>query len=566
MDRYYMPVSREEDDSIDHQYKVYDYSSNDYQRQTTALPSKMKTKYWLGKQQLKQKLGKEQDEWVIKGDSSLDAKLSYFHHVNHSCNDLLRLGDRLQHHMKALSHQEMLLGKFLDTRSKHEGTEAGKMMSYIGYAEEYMSKKRTSMNPSITRLMQDLGVFQQKAVQDCSYTVNRMEQFRTEFRASLLWLEDISQQLNPEDREQLEKFRKVQSLTREKRLTFDKMKGDTIQKIDILAASRINLLSARLEEYHIASQKHFQSSINALKEVLSAKERLDVKIEEKRLADLEAEIDAHLPNNRGSKLQHKSRNSANTPPADGEDLLSTQKSTDSDSMKLKDLAASYNYSDDEDLVNLDEFGDFEKAEKVVKRADSEPEDLNEIFGGLSPAPSMTDLSTPQPPDCDLMSISPNTTDFTCPGPGDILGAPGDSGEGLRGGLVGGEDWMKDIAEPTEEGGEGESIDWTMMNNLMNEPDNDILSAPASEQDMMRLSEALMNLDTGMSDPLDPVPSGSAAPPLHTAPSEAPKAAPKAAHQPGQMPPQQFNAWLNLFSDLDPIAQAKSSPVVGEDRA
>ena len=35
-----------------------------------------------------------------------------------------------------------------------------------------------------------------------------------------------------------------------------------------------------------------------------------------------------------------------------------------------------------------------------------------------------------------------------------------------------------------------------MNNLMNEPDNDILSAPASEQDMMRLSEALMNLDTG----------------------------------------------------------------------
>lgn len=54
-----------------------------------------------------------------------------------------------------------------------------------------------------------------------------------------------------------------------------------------------------------------------------------------------------------------------------EDLLSTQKSTDSDSMKLKDLAASYNYSDDEDLVNLDEFGDFEKAEKVVKRADSE---------------------------------------------------------------------------------------------------------------------------------------------------------------------------------------------------
>ena len=52
-------------------------------------------------------------------------------------------------------------------------------------------------------------MFQQKAVQDCSFTVDRMEQFRTEFRASLLWLDNISRELNPEDREQLEKFRKV---------------------------------------------------------------------------------------------------------------------------------------------------------------------------------------------------------------------------------------------------------------------------------------------------------------------------------------------------------------------
>ena len=76
----------------------------------------MKTKYWLGKQQLRQKLGKEEDEWVVKGDSSLDAKLSYFHHVNHSCNELLLLCDRLQHYMKGLSLQVfnflVLVGNF----------------------------------------------------------------------------------------------------------------------------------------------------------------------------------------------------------------------------------------------------------------------------------------------------------------------------------------------------------------------------------------------------------------------------------------------------------------------
>ena len=61
----------------------------------------------------------------------------------------------------------------------------------------------------------------------------------------------------------------VQTLTREKRVEFARMKDNTIQKIEILAASRINLLSARLEEYHVATQKYFQSSINALKEVIS---------------------------------------------------------------------------------------------------------------------------------------------------------------------------------------------------------------------------------------------------------------------------------------------------------
>ena len=37
-------------------------------------------------------------------------------------------------------------------------------------------------------------------------------------------------------------------------------------------------------------------------QVVAAKERLDAKIEEKRLADLEAEIDAHNPSKKSTKL------------------------------------------------------------------------------------------------------------------------------------------------------------------------------------------------------------------------------------------------------------------------
>jgi hypothetical protein len=38
----------------------------------------------------------------------------------------------------------------------------------------------------------------------------------------------------------------------------------------------------------------------------------------------------------------------------------------------------------------------------------------------------------------------------------------------------------------------------MMNDLLTQTDNDLLSAPATDQDMLHLSEALANIDTGTS--------------------------------------------------------------------
>lgn len=42
--------------------------------------------------------------------------------------------------------------------------------------------------------------------------------------------------------------------------------------------------------------------LHIVTQVVSAKERLDAKIEEKRIADLEAEIDAHNPSKKSTKL------------------------------------------------------------------------------------------------------------------------------------------------------------------------------------------------------------------------------------------------------------------------
>ena len=41
-----------------------------------------------------------------------------------------------------------------------------------------------------------------------------MEQCRTEYRGALLWMKDVSQELDPDLYKQMEKFRKVGDLTR----------------------------------------------------------------------------------------------------------------------------------------------------------------------------------------------------------------------------------------------------------------------------------------------------------------------------------------------------------------
>ena len=44
----------------------------------------------------------------------------------------------------------------------------------------------------------------------CRFTVDTMEKVRTEYRGALLWMRNVSTELDPDTFRQLEKFRKVQ--------------------------------------------------------------------------------------------------------------------------------------------------------------------------------------------------------------------------------------------------------------------------------------------------------------------------------------------------------------------
>ena len=66
------------------------------------------------------------------------------------------------------------------------------------------------MNLANFNIFQEVDTFRQRAIQDTLWTVESMERVRTEYRGALLWMANVSAELDPDTFRQLEKFRKVQ--------------------------------------------------------------------------------------------------------------------------------------------------------------------------------------------------------------------------------------------------------------------------------------------------------------------------------------------------------------------
>lgn len=73
----------------------------------------------------------------------------------------------------------------------------------------FMPSPRLALRTPLSRLYQEVETFRYRAISDTWLTVNRMEQYRTEYRGALLWMKDVSQELDPDLYKQMEKFRKV---------------------------------------------------------------------------------------------------------------------------------------------------------------------------------------------------------------------------------------------------------------------------------------------------------------------------------------------------------------------
>ncbi|XP_076978996.1 islet cell autoantigen 1 isoform X6 [Tamandua tetradactyla] len=230
-------------------HKCFSWDLHDQYAQDKSVVNKMQQKYWETKQAFIKATGKKEDEHVVASDADLDAKLELFHSIQRTCLDLSKAIVLYQKRICFLSQEENELGKFLRSQGFQDKTRAGKMMQATGKALCFSSQQRLALRNPLCRFHQEVETFRHRAISDTWLTVNRMEQCRTEYRGALLWMKDVSQELDPDLYKQMEKFRKVQTQVRLAKKNFDKLKMDVCQKVDLLGASRCNLLSHMLATY-----------------------------------------------------------------------------------------------------------------------------------------------------------------------------------------------------------------------------------------------------------------------------------------------------------------------------
>ncbi|KAK2888965.1 hypothetical protein Q8A67_014340 [Cirrhinus molitorella] len=230
----------------------------------SSVMARMQKKFWKTKQVLIKATGKKEDEHVVASDADLDAKLEFFRSVQSTCTELLKVIEKYQQRITHLSQEENELGLFLRFQAEHDKTKAGSMMDATSKALCCSAKQRLALCPPLHRLEQEVETFRRRAIADSLLTVSRMEKARTEYRGALLWMKDVSQELDPDTYKQLEKFRKVQAQVRGTKVHFDKLKNDVCQKVDMLGASRCNMLSHSLCTYQTTLLQYWEKTAHVM--------------------------------------------------------------------------------------------------------------------------------------------------------------------------------------------------------------------------------------------------------------------------------------------------------------
>uniref|UniRef100_A0A0R3RKY0 AH domain-containing protein n=1 Tax=Elaeophora elaphi TaxID=1147741 RepID=A0A0R3RKY0_9BILA len=233
--------------------------------------NKMRQQYWTTKQLIRKKLGKKEDEHLLASDAEFDTKIALFRFVQETSDQMLCCIDDYQHYLSELVQVEFELSKMLKENGGAETTAAGRVMVAVARAMtisvHHNVVARLQIRNPLLRFFGELHVFTERAILDCADTVDAAEKARIEYRGSLLWMKKTSKELDPDAENILEKFRTAQSVVRRNKEKLDNLKLDTLQKVDLLVASRYNLFSQLLESYQKSLYNYFEQTTLAYEKI-----------------------------------------------------------------------------------------------------------------------------------------------------------------------------------------------------------------------------------------------------------------------------------------------------------
>ncbi|KAL0984811.1 hypothetical protein UPYG_G00147280 [Umbra pygmaea] len=364
-----------------------EYFDRFIESQDSSVVNKFQQKYWKTKQKIIKVTGKKEDEHVVASDADLDGKLEVFHSVQRTCMELLKVIEQYQRRICFLSQEENELGRFLRSQGSQDRTRAGKIMQATGKALCFSSQQRLALRSPLCRLYQEVETFRYRAISDTWLTVNRMEQSRTEYRGALLWMKDVSQELDPDTHKQMEKFRKVQVQVRTTKTSFDKLKNDVCQKVDLLGASRCNLLSHVLTTYQ-TTLLHFWEKTSHTMAAIHESFKGCQHYEFSTLKSLQDPIDklsSQGSKKKGKKIKAKDGPEETTQTADGQLIsIDTNEETNEEVLKtpsgqfFEDIDLKRQLTGSEDLLSAFSHQELEDGGQRESMAM-----LNEILGSTS---------------------------------------------------------------------------------------------------------------------------------------------------------------------------------------
>ncbi|CAN9498337.1 unnamed protein product [Ophioblennius macclurei] len=516
----------------------------------SSVMARMQKKFWKTKQVLIKATGKKEDEYVVASDADLDAKLEFFRSVQFTCTELLKVIEKYQHRITRLSQEENELGLFLRFQAEHDRTKAGNMMDATSKALCTSAKQRMALCPPLQRLHQEVETFRRRAIADTLLTVGRMEKARTEYRGALLWMKDVSQELDPDTYKQLEKFRKVQAQVRGTKSQFEKLKNDVCQKVDMLGASRCNMLSHSLCTYQTTLLQFWEKTAHAMSAIHEAFQG-HVSYQFTTLKDLRDPLEQISDSqNQDEKKEHDLQ--SNT---DNLVSLDDDKPSGSDA----DQALS---SDGQSLTGDTALSDLTGPSGVPD------DDLLLLACDELPAPPPSNIPPPlllpppprPPPQAGRLQIrSGGLSDLaaaTSLGPGDEDGERSDMA------------FLKDLLSPGPGSSDEFSREWQDAFGMFDPQPVGGAPASSSSSSAAAAAAAATRSPSNPPSPTGFLPSqlldhslsstGWATPPMFQAPPMQP---PPGPNQPAQPAPssaahggsKDMSAWFNLFADLDPLS-------------